>query len=62
MRTPCKNICSIDEPTGLCIGCGRSVDEIGRWISYSHTERARIMADLPKRLDALNARAPAAKA
>jgi predicted Fe-S protein YdhL (DUF1289 family) len=57
--TPCEKICLIDPPTGLCRGCGRSLVEIERWTAYSDDERARIMAELPPRLDVMNAR-PAA--
>jgi predicted Fe-S protein YdhL (DUF1289 family) len=38
----------------MCIGCGRSLDEITRWITLSETERTAIMAQLPARLAALN--------
>jgi hypothetical protein len=59
IETPCEKICIVYPPSGLCRGCGRSLEEIGRWISYSDAERARIMAELPRRLEAMNAR-PAA--
>jgi predicted Fe-S protein YdhL (DUF1289 family) len=36
--------------TGLCAGCGRTLDEIARWGTMSEAERARIMAALPQRL------------
>jgi predicted Fe-S protein YdhL (DUF1289 family) len=35
------------------MGCGRSLDEIGRWLDVVPAERARIMAQLPSRLAAL---------
>jgi predicted Fe-S protein YdhL (DUF1289 family) len=56
METPCEKICIVDPPSGLCRGCGRSLAEIGRWTAYSDHERAHIMAELPKRLDAMNTR------
>ena len=56
MQTPCEKICVVDGPSGLCRGCGRSLDEITRWTAYSDAERARIMAELPPRLDAMRAR------
>ncbi|MEM9590798.1 MAG: DUF1289 domain-containing protein, partial [Pseudomonadota bacterium] len=31
METPCVNICMLDETSGLCIGCGRSGEEIADW-------------------------------
>jgi hypothetical protein len=62
METPCEKICIVDAPSGLCRGCGRSLDEIGRWTRYSDAERARIMAELPPRLEAMRTRDDQAKA
>jgi uncharacterized protein len=55
IETPCEKICLVDPPTGLCRGCGRSLAEIERWIAYSDDERACIMAELPRRLESMNA-------
>jgi len=57
IETPCEKICLVDQPSGLCQGCGRSLAEIERWTAYGDAERARIMAELPQRLQAMNARA-----
>ena len=54
--TPCVNVCVVEPSTGLCIGCGRTVDEIGRWGALSEPERLAIMAALSERLRALVAR------
>ncbi len=43
-------ICSIDAVRGLCVGCGRTLDEIARWGSLSEAERRAIMLRLPERL------------
>ena len=50
IASPCTKVCTIDPASGLCRGCGRSLDEIARWISLTESERARIMAELPRRL------------
>ncbi|WP_209884017.1 DUF1289 domain-containing protein [Rhizobium leguminosarum] len=50
MQTPCIHLCSLVSATGFCAGCGRTLQEIGSWVSYSDTERRRIMALLPARL------------
>ena len=50
METPCVNICTIDQKSRLCCGCGRSIDEIARWSSMTSLERRRIMAELPGRV------------
>ncbi len=54
--SPCVRICVIDGPSGLCAGCGRSLDEIGRWLSYTDAERRAIMEDLPARRAMASAR------
>ncbi|WP_184703959.1 DUF1289 domain-containing protein [Rhizobium lusitanum] len=53
MLTPCILVCSLDESTGYCLGCGRTGAEIGAWISYSDDERRRIMDILPERMTKL---------
>jgi predicted Fe-S protein YdhL (DUF1289 family) len=49
LETPCVNICLLDADTGLCVGCGRTIDEIARWAAMSEGERHAIMAALPAR-------------
>jgi predicted Fe-S protein YdhL (DUF1289 family) len=49
LETPCVNVCLLDAKAGLCIGCGRSLDEIARWASMSESERRAVMRDLPAR-------------
>lgn len=51
METPCILICSIDDKTGYCFGCGRTRDEIGGWSLYTDAERRAIMLTLPARLE-----------
>ncbi|MGA7432314.1 MAG: DUF1289 domain-containing protein [Xanthobacteraceae bacterium] len=54
ISSPCNRICVVHPTARTCIGCGRSLDEIARWIALSETERTAIMAQLPARLAALN--------
>jgi predicted Fe-S protein YdhL (DUF1289 family) len=49
METPCVDICEIDAVSGLCIGCGRSLNEIAGWAGMSPEQRRGIMAALPAR-------------
>ena len=53
IETPCNKVCVIDAASGLCIGCGRTLAEIGGWISMTADERRRIMDELPARRAAL---------
>ncbi|MFD1744193.1 DUF1289 domain-containing protein [Rhizobium helianthi] len=50
MITPCILVCSLDIDTGLCVGCGRTGEEIGAWTSLSDDQRREVMAELPSRL------------
>ncbi|MGA8970912.1 MAG: DUF1289 domain-containing protein [Pseudolabrys sp.] len=55
IETPCVKICTLDARIGLCLGCGRTVDEITRWATMSATERTQLMRELPSRLVTSNA-------
>ena len=47
--SPCIGICQLDD-SGLCVGCFRTGDEIGRWLGMSHDEREKLMTSvLPQR-------------
>ncbi|MCJ7788346.1 MAG: DUF1289 domain-containing protein [Methyloceanibacter sp.] len=51
METPCVNICLLDADLGLCVGCGRTIEEISGWATMSDRERHVIMAVLPARIE-----------
>jgi predicted Fe-S protein YdhL (DUF1289 family) len=57
ISTPCIGVCLIDSELKLCMGCGRTRDEIGGWLRFSEPERLLIMAGLKARLDAANGEA-----
>ena len=43
IKSPCINICSLDPNTNLCLGCGRSVEEISNWINLSKEEKKTLI-------------------
>lgn len=47
--TPCVKVCVVDGPTGLCLGCFRTLGEIAGWGALDEDRRAEIMAELPER-------------
>ncbi|MDO5528017.1 MAG: DUF1289 domain-containing protein [Paracoccus sp. (in: a-proteobacteria)] len=49
ISSPCINICRIDQRTGLCEGCLRSIAEIVEWGRMDETARREVMAALPAR-------------
>ncbi|MFS2109219.1 DUF1289 domain-containing protein [Sphingomonas sp. Sphisp140] len=53
VESPCVSICVMDEATGWCIGCGRTLDEIARWCSTDQADRDAVMAELPARMEML---------
>lgn len=60
IETPCIKVCTVDPASRMCLGCGRTLDEIGRWLAYGADERRRIMQELPARLAQRKLHAPAA--
>ncbi|NDC58284.1 MAG: DUF1289 domain-containing protein [Alphaproteobacteria bacterium] len=57
VSTPCIRVCAIEAATSLCAGCGRSLREIGGWSRMTEAERKTVMAQLPARLAAAQAKA-----
>jgi len=49
VASPCIQVCRVDEITGFCIGCARTLAEIAAWGELSVPEKARIVAGLPHR-------------
>jgi len=50
LETPCVNICLLDEASGTCVGCGRTLAEIAQWATMSDAERRAVMATLAARM------------
>ena len=50
IKSPCIQVCVMDDESGLCHGCARSLTEIAQWSSYSDAERASILADIDNRM------------
>lgn len=49
IATPCIKVCIVDPESSLCLGCYRTLMEIGGWSRLAEDERARLMAELPER-------------
>ncbi|MDO9487368.1 MAG: DUF1289 domain-containing protein [Sphingomonadaceae bacterium] len=50
MLSPCNKVCTIDEASGWCRGCGRTLAEIAAWGSLGDPAQRRIAERLPQRL------------
>lgn len=51
--SPCVGVCGMDEVTGWCFGCGRTVTEIKDWQSYDNDLRESLGSDLTVRVTQL---------
>jgi predicted Fe-S protein YdhL (DUF1289 family) len=40
--TPCIRVCKMDNQSGLCSGCFRTLDEIANWLKYTDEQRTYI--------------------
>jgi len=49
VESPCVKICQIHPGERICVGCLRSIEEIGTWSLMSAEERRAVLADLPSR-------------
>jgi len=49
VKSPCVQVCIVDGPSGLCLGCFRSLSEISSWSQMSEDERQVIMNGLQGR-------------
>jgi predicted Fe-S protein YdhL (DUF1289 family) len=52
--SPCVNLCKLQRPAEICVGCRRTLAEIRAWKNMSETERLSIMRELPSRPDLLS--------
>ncbi|SEA18030.1 DUF1289 domain-containing protein [Rubrimonas cliftonensis] len=58
MASPCVNVCTLHPVSKLCVGCGRTGDEIAAWARLGDAGRAAVMAELPARMAATAQRPP----
>lgn len=47
--SPCIKVCSIDEETGFCLGCARTLQEVARWSRMDDAMRQVVWDALPGR-------------
>ena len=57
ISTPCVNVCVLDPLSEICIGCGRTADEIAAWTAMSEADRIALIAGLGQRLVEARSRA-----
>lgn len=48
-ESPCDNVCIMDRGLGLCVGCLRTLDEIGAWNEMSPEDQWDVMDAIEQR-------------
>ncbi|BDW94471.1 DUF1289 domain-containing protein [Thalassospira tepidiphila] len=49
VKSPCIGTCVLDPKSGYCMGCYRTGDEIGSWMTMSDGTKKRVIASAQKR-------------
>ncbi|PSC02646.1 DUF1289 domain-containing protein [Alsobacter soli] len=49
ISSPCIKVCAVDPATNICVGCGRSSDQILGWAYLTEAERLEIMEEIAYR-------------
>ena len=47
--SPCIDICQMDSESGLCVGCGRTIEEIANWSIFTNEKKKNILKELKSR-------------
>lgn len=56
IESPCVKLCQIHPEERLCVGCLRTLEEIGMWSRMSPEARRAVMEELPSRAPRLRKR------
>ena len=51
--SPCISVCQMDAHTGWCIGCLRSIEEIGAWSTNTDQDKRMVWQRIGERLEFL---------
>ena len=49
IESPCIKICVVHPEARICVGCHRTIEEIGGWSRMSREDRRAVMESLPER-------------
>ncbi len=50
VASPCMSVCQMDEATGLCVGCLRTLDEIAQWGNADAIYKRTVWTNIEARL------------
>ncbi len=49
IQSPCIGVCTVDDSTGMCLGCYRTVDEIKGWWDMNPKDQKNLLIALEER-------------
>jgi len=49
IQSPCIGVCSMDDLSGLCEGCYRTIDEIQAWWDLTNPQKQEVMQKASER-------------
>lgn len=47
--SPCVSMCRMDDSTGWCVGCQRTIDEIAAWSLFDDEEKRQVWCLIEER-------------
>ena len=51
IESPCIGVCAMDEATGFCQGCYRTIDEIQGWWDLDNMQKKMVLDETNARLE-----------
>ena len=48
VESPCINVCKIEND--VCVGCGRTLEEIAHWSEMTDTEKEQVNANIQNKI------------
>ena len=51
--SPCVNVCQMHPEKNYCVGCLRTIEEIGDWLEMRDEEKREVLARIERRRNAL---------
>ncbi|MBU1359432.1 MAG: DUF1289 domain-containing protein [Gammaproteobacteria bacterium] len=51
VASPCVSVCRMNAKSGLCDGCFRTLDEIGRWSRIDDGAKREVWAQIETRIE-----------
>lgn len=53
VASPCISVCTMDEASGFCLGCGRTLPEVAAWMRMSDAQKRAVLEQLAARKERL---------